>query len=402
MKNWVFKTPKSRWNLRITPVRIGMLAVFAVALVWILFRYYTGLGYTTNLNDYMPWGAWIGADMNVIALAGAGFSTAIITHIFHAEKFEPVSRRCLLLSFIGYVLVLLILIVEIGRWDNFWRPFVSPGVHSPMFEVYMCIVAYMVLQVIELLEIGSEKFSGKLKKKMHPIMQIVFIAACTVPLGHQASLGALYLGMPAKLDPIWATHMMPWLFLMSAFFVGPCVAIVEYIWTNSRYNMKIDTKMLYDLSKISVVLMAVYFVLKNADLVMRGQLGNVFSFTLCGNMFILEMVLLCVLPIIIHFLPFGKTQGGLLVFGLSGMAGLVLTRLNVVFTGMSAHVASLGGSYFPSAMEIVSTIGLFCLAFLAFLWITENFPFFFGLPGDAAENKDVENESVSGFNQAIM
>ena len=90
------------------------------------------------------------------------------------------------------------------------------------------------------------------------------------------------------------------------------------------------------------------------------------------------------------------------MFGLSGMAGLVLTRLNVVFTGMSAHVAAMGGSYFPSFMEIVSTIGLFCLAFLAYLWITENFPFFFGLPQDAAENKDAVNESPSGFNQAVM
>ena len=149
MKERVFKSPTGRWNLRVTPVRLGMLAFIAFSLVMILARYYAGLGYHTNLSDYMPWGLWIGADMNVIALAGAGFSTAIITHIFHAEKYDPVSRRCLLLSFIGYVLVLLILIVEIGRWDNFWTPFVSPGIHSPMFEVYMCIVAYLVLQVIE-------------------------------------------------------------------------------------------------------------------------------------------------------------------------------------------------------------------------------------------------------------
>lgn len=130
MKEWTLKTPKARWNLRITPVRIGMLALLVFSLLLIFARYYAGLGQWTNLSDQVPWGAWIGADMNVIALAGAGFSTAIITHIFHAEKYEPVSRRCLLLSFIGYVLVLLILIVEIGRWDNFWRPFVSPGVHS--------------------------------------------------------------------------------------------------------------------------------------------------------------------------------------------------------------------------------------------------------------------------------
>lgn len=400
MKEWVFKSPTGRWNLRLTPIRLGMIAFLAFSLVMILARYYAGLGYWTNLSDAMPWGAWIGADMNVIALAGAGFSTAIITHIFHVEKYEPVSRRCLLLSFIGYVLVLLILIVEIGRWDNFWTPFISPGIHSPMFEVYMCIVAYMVLQVIELIEVGAEKVAPKFKKKMQPIMQIVFIAACTVPLGHQASLGSLYLAMPAKLDPIWATQMMPWLFVLSAFFVGPCVATVEYIWTNSRYNMKIDTEMLYGLTRISAVLMAVYFVLKSADLVMRGQIGNVFAFDLEGNMFILEMLFLCVVPIIIHLIPFGKTQGGLLVFGLSGMAGLVLTRLNVVFTGMSAHIASIGGGYFPSFMEIVSTIGLFFLAFLAYMWVTENFPFFFGVAGDA--DKEIANESESGFNQAVL
>ena len=390
-----------RWNFRITPARLGMLAVFLVTLVLIFARYYAGLGYWTNLNDEMPWGAWIGADMNVIALAGAGFGTAIITHIFHAEKYEPVSRRCLLMSFIGYVLVLLILIIEIGRWDNFWRPFVSPGVHSPMFEVYMCIVAYMILQVIELIEVGAEKVAPKFKKKMQPIMQIVFIAACTVPLGHQASLGSLYLGMPAKLDAIWGTQMMPWLFVFSSFFVGPCVAIVEYIWTNSRYKMKIDNDMLYGLSRISAVCMAIYFVLKSADLVIRGQVGNVFSFTLEGNMFILEMVLLCVLPIVIHLIPFGKTTPGLLAFGLSGMFGLICTRLNVVFTGMSAHIASLGGSYFPHWMEIFSTVGLFCLAFLAYLYITENFPFFFGLPGDANGKPEVEDDG-NEFHQAIM
>ena len=400
MKERVFKSPTGRWNLRVTPVRLGMLAFIAFSLVMILARYYAGLGYHTNLSDYMPWGLWIGADMNVIALAGAGFSTAIITHIFHAEKYDPVSRRCLLLSFIGYVLVLLILIVEIGRWDNFWTPFVSPGIHSPMFEVYMCIVAYLILQVIELIEVGAEKVAPKLKKKMAPIMQIVFIAACTVPLGHQASLGSLYLAMPAKLDPIWATQMMPWLFVLSAFFVGPCVAIVEYIWTNSRYNMKIDTEMLYGLARISAVLMGVFFVLKSADLVMRGQLGNVFAFNGVSNMFLLEMLLVSVVPIIIHLTPFGRTKGGLLTFGIVGMIGLILTRLNVVFTGMSAHVASLGSSYFPSFMEIVSTVGLFFVAFLAYMWVTENFPFFFGVAGDA--DKEVANESESGYNQAVL
>lgn len=152
-------------------------------MVW---RYCVGLGASTNLNDAYPWGLWIGADMNVIALAGAGFSMAIITHVFHIHKYEPMARRCLLISFIGYVLVLLILIVEIGRWDNFWRPFVSPGIHSPMFEVYMCIVAYMILQAIELVDVGTEKVAPNFNKKCKKSCPVIFVIACVVPLGHQA------------------------------------------------------------------------------------------------------------------------------------------------------------------------------------------------------------------------
>ncbi len=387
-----------RWNFRITPVRIAMFAVFVVSLLMIFFRYYTGLGYTTNLSDTWAWGAWIMADMNVIALAGAGFSMAIITHIFHVEKYEPLSRRCLLISFIGYVLVLLILIIEIGRWDNFWRPFVSPGIHSPMFEVYMCIVAYVILQVIELVEVGSEKVAPNFKHKMQKIMPVVFVIACVVPLGHQASLGSLYLAMPAKLDAIWGTQMMPWLFLLSSFFVGPAVAIVENIWSNHRYHTPTDTKMLNGLMRISACCMAVYLVAKVVDLVTRNQMGNVFSFTLQGNMFLLEMFLLCVLPIVIVLLPIGKSVGGQLVFGLSAMAGLILTRFNVVYTGMVEH---LGATYFPSFLEIFTTVGLFCFAFLAYLYITENFPFFYGVPTDA-QDKEAALASESGFNQAIM
>ena len=51
MKEWVFKSPTGRWNLRLTPVRLGMLAFIAFSLVMILARYYAGLGYWTNLSD---------------------------------------------------------------------------------------------------------------------------------------------------------------------------------------------------------------------------------------------------------------------------------------------------------------------------------------------------------------
>ena len=55
MKEWTLKTPKARWNLRITPVRIGMLALLVFSLLLIFARYYAGLGQWTNLSDQVPW-----------------------------------------------------------------------------------------------------------------------------------------------------------------------------------------------------------------------------------------------------------------------------------------------------------------------------------------------------------
>jgi len=395
----MLSTSSKRWNFKITLPRIAVVLMFLLALVWTVYRYGVGLGGATNLNDMYTWGLWIGADCNVIALAGAGFSMAIITHVFHVEKYLPLSRRCLLISFLAYILVLLILIVEIGRWDNFWRPFVSPGIHSPMFEVYMCIVAYLVLQAIELIEVGTEKVAPKINQRMQKFMQIVFICACVVPLGHQASLGSLYLAMPAKLDLLWGTQMMPWLFLLSSFFVGPAVAILEYLWSSNHYRMKVDMPMLIGLTRISAVCMAIYFVAKMFDIISRGQLGHMFDLSGVSLMFLLEMFLLTVLPIIITLLPFGKTKGGVMVFSLSAVFGLILTRVNVIFTGMHAH---LGGGYFPSAYEIFSTVSFAAIFVVIYLYIVENFPVFYGLPYDKYGQPDNMESSESGYNQAIM
>jgi Ni/Fe-hydrogenase subunit HybB-like protein len=45
--------------------------------------------------------------------------------------------------------VLVLLVLDLGRWDRFWSFFINWNVHSPLFEISWCIVLYSTVLVIE-------------------------------------------------------------------------------------------------------------------------------------------------------------------------------------------------------------------------------------------------------------
>ena len=79
-----------KWGFRITPIRVLLLLLSAVATAIIIYRLVTGLGTVTNLSDEWPWGLWIAFDvMCGVALAGGGYGTALIVHVLHRDYFLP-------------------------------------------------------------------------------------------------------------------------------------------------------------------------------------------------------------------------------------------------------------------------------------------------------------------------
>ena len=146
---------------------------------------------------------------------------------------------------------------------------------------------------------------------------------------------------------------------------------VESLLSARATGHKPEYGVLQSLIKVSGYLMVVYLVLKIIDLFYRGAAGLVFLGNLEGNMFLLEIIVGIIIPIIICFTPkLRKSKGGLAAFGILTVAGLVLNRMNVVFTGMSDYI---GGSYFPSAIEWLVSIGLVAMGVLAYLFVVENF-----------------------------
>lgn len=360
-----------KWKFTMTSTRKVMLLLAALAIVIMGYRLATGLGTTTNLNDKWPWGLWIGFDvLTGVALAGGGYGTAIIVHVLHRNKYHAIARSAMLTSLLGYLLVMVGLFMDIGQWFNFWRPFVSWGHSSVLFEVFWCVSCYTTVQVLEFGEIFTEKVGTKYHDMFKKALPVLMIVGIVFPTLHQSSLGALYLIMVDKLYPLWWSPYIGLLFLLSSFFVGPAMICVETALAGKAFNHEIPVSVLRGLVRISGTFMVIYLAIKLYDLANRGVFNLMFKGNLEGNMFLIEIILGVAIPIFIAFSGMSSTRKGLVTFGVLVSGGLVLNRMNVVFTGMSA---ALGGWYFPSIMEWAVTIGLVCIGCLAYLFIVENF-----------------------------
>lgn len=382
------------WHFRLTPTRMVLIALMLIMIVASAFRFIFGLGAVTNLSDKWPWGLWIGFDLLCgIALAGGGFSTALIVHVLYKEKYLPVVRAALLTSLLGYLISLVSLFFDIGRWFNFWRPFFFWGYHSVLFEVFWCISLYTIVQILEFGDIFFERINfPSLKKKLKRIMPFLLILGIILPTLHQSSLGSLFIVAVDKLYPLWWSMILPFFFVWSAFFLGPAMVTLEGTLASRAYQRNPELPIYQSMVKITMWMMIVYLIVKIIDLSYRGVLPIAFNGSFESNMFLFEMIGFVILPIIMYMIPSIRTsQGGITVASFLVVAGVILNRINVNFIGMAR---AIGAPYHPSIWEWSITLGFWSFLILAYCFIVENFPI---LP----KEEHVEAKTISSGEKGV-
>jgi Ni/Fe-hydrogenase subunit HybB-like protein len=232
---------------------------------------------------------------------------------------------------------------------------------------------YTLIQVMEFCEIATEKVFKKFHKIFKLILPVLLVIGITLPTLHQSSLGGLYYEMIGKLDPLWWSPLLPPFFLLSSFFVGPAMIVVETALSQKATNHVVPIPVLKGIVKISAVAMLIYLIVKIGDLLVAGEIGNAFAGTFASNMFLLELGIGCVIPLLVFFSGACNKRGGLLLYGICTVAGVVMNRFDVTLTGMGQYLNQFGGSYAPAWTEYVVSAGLVSIACLLYLFIVENF-----------------------------
>ncbi len=372
------------WTFRMTEVRIALLALAGLGAGVALYRLVFGLGAATNLSDRWPWGLWVWWDvLTGVALAGGGYSTALLVHFLGRERWRAVERGAFLTSLLGYLMVVTGLILDLGRWPNAWRAFLfwAGNPHSVMFELIWCVGGYTVVQLVEFGYIFVERVRApRLARVLSTIYVPLLIVGIILPFMHQSALGSLYVIGKGRLDPLWWSMLLPLLFLMSSFFVGPAMVTVESFLSARAHGRRPPVPVLEEMVRLAGGVMVAYLVLRVGDLAFRGELPGLFEGSVRSGLFLVEVGLGVLVPAVMFLLPrVRRTRAGLATAASLAVLGVALNRANVVFAGMAA--AAGGASYVPYWMEFAVTIGLIATGVLAYLFVTENFAI---LPEEAA------------------
>lgn len=356
---------------------IGLIGILLViGLVSAAYVFINGL-VVTNMSDIVPWGLWITIDLSSIALGAGAFTLSAIVYLFGLRRFQPIVRLAVFLGFIGYTSALLTLVMDIGRPDRFWHPWVFWNIHSVLWEITWCITIYLAIMILEFLPVITEtKFfdrfpwARKIANFLHKGAPMLALLGLGISLLHQSSLGATY-GI-VKSRPIWFKPSMPFLFILSAIAAGPALTMgVAWVleWVTGKRNIPHD--ILHIIARFSGFTLLIYGYLKFWDLAAVSYYGRTpgvndalfllrehtpynFSF------WVFEIILGIIIPAILFITPrLNRNSVNLVIGAVLAVIGVVVNRWNVTVSGLFVPLEySPGtlyklppGSYFPSLPE---------------------------------------------------
>jgi Ni/Fe-hydrogenase subunit HybB-like protein/Fe-S-cluster-containing dehydrogenase component len=365
----------------------GILATLAmIAVVGVLYRFMVGLGPSTNLSDGYPMGLWISFDVVTgTALACGGYAVALLVYLLNRGTYHPLVRAAIVTSALGYTLGGLSVLIDIGRWWNFYKiplGYQHWNFNSILLEVALCIMLYTMVLWIEIspafLEKWRESGQGWLKRfavaaspKVERAMPYLIALGLVLPTMHQSSLGSLMLLAGDKLHPLWHTPLLPVLFLVSCMAMGYAAVSLESLISSRVFDRPRETPMLRALAgPISFVLIA-YVALRVVDIAARGKLGMVMEMDLYSFLFMVEMTLFSIPALGLLIERHRASAGFLLAVGVSVILAGALYRFS---TFLIAFNPGPEWAYFPSLIEIMVTIGLVAAEILVYVVIVKKFP----------------------------
>jgi Ni/Fe-hydrogenase subunit HybB-like protein len=361
---------------RLLTVPVFMLMILVIAAGYVIAqRFIHGIGPVTNLSPGYPWGIWVVFDIVVgTAIGCGGFAMALLVYIFNRGQYHPLIRPALLGGLFGYTLAGLAVVIDLGRyWQayNLLLPWYAQP-NSVMFEVALCVMAYVTVLWIEFSPAILERFGWlKAKAAIEKVMFFFVALGCVLPMMHQSSLGSLLLVMESKLHPLWYTYLLPLLFLTSALAMGYGVVMFEATLAQRAFRLPSEQTLLAKLGRVAALFLGAFLVMRVGAIVLRGHVGLMFAADLYALMFWIETLLLGFGMVVIALPKLAASQRLLFAASSAILIGGSLYRIDAYLVG---YIPAPGYRYFPSVPELTVTIGVVALEILLYLVFVKTLP----------------------------
>ena len=372
------------------PTWLILLLVFLASGVGAAFIIFTRGLIVTNLSDMVPWGLWITIDLSSVALGAGAFLLSAAVYLLGIKRLEPVARTAVFIGFIGYTMACMTLLLDIGRPDRFWHAVAFWNIHSPLWEVTMCITFYLMVLSLEMLPIvgRAEWFQarwpglGHRLESIHHFAPVLAVIGLGLSLLHQSSLGATYGVLKAR--PIVYRPGMAILFIVSAIAAGPALTVLaSKISALLSPRAVVNDELLDQVSRFVGWALVAYLYFRFWDTLAMNYtyepgrnegLHILTSGSLAFNFWIGEILIGALLPMIILLSDrLRRRQTLRLLALLMVVGGLVAYRWDtnlvsqlVVFNMLPQDLSPRYTSYTPALIEFIAGAGVIAYGLLAF------------------------------------
>jgi Ni/Fe-hydrogenase subunit HybB-like protein len=250
-----------------------------------------------------------------------------------------------------------------------------------LLEVAVCISTYVVFLWLEMakpfLEVWSRSDAGPLQRLARAATPIldralpwIVAMAIVLPSMHQSSLGSLMLLAGPRLHPYWQTPMVPLLFLLSCWLLGYAFVMMTALLSSLAWGRRLEIAPLAVLGRITAWIIFAFLAVRAGDLAARGQIVVV-PFTGYSVLCLTECGLLLWAGLMMQRTDRAPRPRQLFISACAVLVGGGLYRLD---TSLIGFMPGAEYHYFPSAPELLVTLGFTSLAVLGYIVIVKRFP----------------------------
>jgi molybdopterin-containing oxidoreductase family membrane subunit len=380
-----------------------MVVLFGVAGAGLLATYlfYAQGLHTTGMSNRVPWGISIVMAIYYIGLSAGSLVLSAMSAVFGRKEFKPFSRIAALLAMFLLVGALLSIILDWGRPDRVFVPFMHFNFAS-MFSINGILYStYILICFVYLLAMFAEK---------ERLVKVIALIAVLWAVGVHSGTGAIFGFVPREL---FESPLLPPSFIAAALSSGTAMMIIVLQLLFRYTERPFDERYVKELSKLLFVFILVVFYFLFTENAFRAYVPGLrhmqMYFLFGGPHSIVFWLGLIGMGIIIPFIILfnSRTKDSIKMINVAAalhVVGVLCERYIIVIPGqtlpadilpnMTVESAGLYAeelTYSISFLEAVQALGIAAIVTIAFIL---GLKFFAMLPTQALMEEAVESQDA--------
>ena len=358
-----------------------------------------------DYGTYVTWGLWVAVYQYLVVMAAGAFLIAAAIYLLRLKALQRVAPAALLLGIVSLLAGMILVLLDLGRMERFWRVALAPDWSSIIAWVVVAYMAFLVVSAAALwlvlrpalaersreqglragvaraLVFGRRDVTAQARERDLRTIRVLMILGIVPAIGFTGGEGALFGVLGAR--PFWNSSMFPIAFLAAAVVTaGAALTVLTAFFAPGHSGDKHDVVQflarltLFSLGVLLVLEFAEYSIGLYASLpAQEDAYGEILAGDYWWSFWLIHLVAGAAVPFAILALR-GKSTAWLGAAAILAAVGVFTVRLNAVIPGQvipqfeslrdAFSDKRLDFQYSPSSMEWLVSLFVVSLAVLLF------------------------------------